>query len=465
MGNPMETEGKTTSVLTKAEVTVVRLVDLEIGDRVRKNYHDLQGLWHSISTRGLISPIAVERTPNASKKFLLLAGGRRVAAHVFGKADSVLARVYPEELTELDRKEIELHENMYREDLGYAEQIQIKAEIHELNVARYGVSSGTEEGHSVSDTAKILKESHTNTAEDLKLAEAIKDNPELAKQKNKSVAKSMMKSLMRQAQHKAVATRMEASTSEGKIPHVKKALLDRYVIADFLEAGQQIPKDSFHLIEADPPYGKNLTKPRMDSMDSLEMSQYVEIPQKEYPAFIEQVVKECFRLLMDNSWALFWFAMDPWYQMVLETIRKAGFTCNGMPCIWYRDGSSSRSAHPSTFHPAAYDTFFYARKGSAVLNRMGRENVYRYKPVTGSKKIHPAEHPVELMQEIYEVHAPAHAKVLIPFAGSGNGCLAAHNLGMDPLAFDVSEHFKASYAARIDEGDIKGFKSYADEAA
>ena len=100
--------------MADVELLNIELQCIEFGDRARKSYKDLDVLAKDFQEKGIISPIAVKRTSIAEKPFMLLAGGRRYSAAVFGNLTSIPARVYPEDLSDLDYREIELMENVSR---------------------------------------------------------------------------------------------------------------------------------------------------------------------------------------------------------------------------------------------------------------------------------------------------------------------------------------------------------------
>ena len=93
--------------------------------------------------------------------------------------------------------------------------------------------------------------------------------------------------------------------------------------------------------------------------------------------------------------------------------------------------------------------FFYAWKGRPALNKPGRSNNFQFPPVPPNQKTHPTERPVELMKEIYETFAFPGSRVLIPFLGSGNGLIAADQLNMAGLGYELSKGYRDSFLVKI----------------
>ena len=64
------------------KLDILPVASIDIGERARKDYKDLDVLAHDIKERGLICPIAVSIHPSEEGAYLLAAGGRRLAAHL-----------------------------------------------------------------------------------------------------------------------------------------------------------------------------------------------------------------------------------------------------------------------------------------------------------------------------------------------------------------------------------------------
>jgi site-specific DNA-methyltransferase (adenine-specific) len=151
--------------------------------------------------------------------------------------------------------------------------------------------------------------------------------------------------------------------------------------------------------------------------------------------------------MADHSWLICWFAPEPWFEIVYQELLKAGFTTSRMCGIWTK--SYGQTKRPETKLANAYEMFFYARKGNPVLNKQGRINIFDFPPVPAQKKTHPTERPVELMKEVYDTFAFPGSRVLIPFLGSGNGLIAAHQLGLSPIGFELSKEYRDSFLVKV----------------
>jgi ParB-like chromosome segregation protein Spo0J len=106
------------------KVQSVFIDEIKIGIRRREDYGDIDALADSISQFGLIQPIVVDADLN------LIAGGRRVKAFQKLGRDEIDARFYSE-LSEDERRELELEENIRRKDLSAYERSRVLVELVE----------------------------------------------------------------------------------------------------------------------------------------------------------------------------------------------------------------------------------------------------------------------------------------------------------------------------------------------
>ena len=98
------------------KVSIIKLSQVEFGERRREDYGDLTELAHSIKTKGIITPLAVKKH-DGEKPYLLVAGGRRYKACEMNNFEEIPVRIYERKMDDLDFREIELYENIHRKDL------------------------------------------------------------------------------------------------------------------------------------------------------------------------------------------------------------------------------------------------------------------------------------------------------------------------------------------------------------
>src|SRR4051812_41885211 len=107
----------------------VKLTDVKIGERLPRPMGDMEGMAQSIATYGLIQPIVLD------DDFKLIAGFRRFTAHQMnGEVD--IEAIFRKDIDPIMAMELELEENLQRENLGWREKDQSLAMLHKLKTDR-----------------------------------------------------------------------------------------------------------------------------------------------------------------------------------------------------------------------------------------------------------------------------------------------------------------------------------------
>ena len=103
----------------------VPIKDIIVRKRIRKDMGDIEGLADSLKRYGQITPIVI------SKRNLLIAGGRRLAAakHLGWRT---INAVISETADELARLELEVEENVQRRDFSMEEVADATRKIYRL---------------------------------------------------------------------------------------------------------------------------------------------------------------------------------------------------------------------------------------------------------------------------------------------------------------------------------------------
>src|SRR3990167_8260500 len=428
-------------------MTTISLDKIHWDKRFRADLGDLELLTESIREKGLIQPITV--TPD----FELLAGERRVtAARAAGLTEiPVLIR---EKKDALDAREIELMENVVRLDFSWDERARLTQEIDRLYKEKNVEWSGRK-------TAQLLDRGVASISRDLQLAEALEVLPELATLRTADEALKVVKKMEEKAiigelrRRQAEQVISQSGIEKGTALAIKLADAN-YHIGDTFKGLAELPSGSevsgwtrFHVIECDPPYGIDLTEVKR-SKDSAasNVHSYEEIDQSEYPNFLNRLAKELFRVAGQHTHLVFWFG-PTWQHEVLTALLNAGWLVDDIPCIWVKH--QGQTMQPQTYLGRAYEPFYLARKGKPTLINQGRLNVFDFPAVPGSRKYHPTERPVALIEEILNTLATPRCCVLVPFLGSGATLRAAYNAGMSGLGWDLNPEYKDKFMLAVEE--------------
>lgn len=439
-------------------VAMVPLSSIIVEDRVREEMGDLVGLEGSMKQSGLAQPLAVKELPN--KQYRLLAGGRRYTVLLTNQVPEVPVRIYDEDLTELEMKVIEKAENFYRKDMEYWEMDRLVAEIHELEQQIKGAANRGpgSTGHTLKDTAEMVGKTDAFVSGAIKRHNARESFPELfANCKTQKDASNVMKKVSAAAVNQCIAEKLENEKQEGTL---LTKLSRAYITGDFFKGVKKIPDEVMNFVEIDPPYSIGLNKGNKKKSDGE--SQYLkdEYNEVDPEVFIlgdkdgtwkgiRKVFQECYRVMVPHSWLICWYGPEPWAEIIYDEITRAGFKTHRMVGEWIKP--TGQTLQPNTRLGNAYETFYYAMKGQPVLGRPGHTNTFPYPPVPPIQKTHPTERPLELMRDIYSTFGHPGNRVLIPFLGSGSGLIAANQLGMDGIGWELSKSYRDSFLVKIND--------------
>jgi site-specific DNA-methyltransferase (adenine-specific) len=444
------------------KLKIIRLKDIKLGDRIRKEYGDINELILSFEKEGIIQPLAVKDKKKKGEKYLLLAGGRRLLAAEKAGILEVPVRIYEKDLTGIEIKSIELAENIYRKDLEWQEEVKIKKEIWELQKEIYGektTKNPDDPGTSKREVAKLIGDSASIFSEDVILAQVAEGIPQLQQAKTKTEAKKIFNKLKEDLIKQEISKRIEENKAKSSPDQARELITNGYILNDFFEGIKKVGDKTVDIVEIDPPYGIDLTEQKKSS-DSIGLStiNYNEVEAKEYKDFMTKVVKECYRVMKNNSWLIMWFGPDPWFQTIHNIMTDIGLKGNALPAIWTK--GQGQTMAPNYYMGNAYEMFFYMRKGDIKLNQKGRSNIFNFKPVSPARKTHPTERPIEMMEEVLDVFGYKGSTVLVPFLGSGNTLLAANNKDMSGFGFELSSQYKDNFIIKVHEQRPGNFRSY-----
>lgn len=435
------------------EVGMIPITSIIVEDRTRQEMGDLNSTEENMKEIGLISPLAFRALKDGT--FRLLAGERRFRILERNGNDLVPARIYRRELSTLEMKIIEKSENFFRKDMEYHEFDKLTLDIHTMQQQLKGVkfAGPGSTGWGTEDTAEMIgAKSRTTVTDAIKRAEAREAFPELFDGcKTASDASKLLKKLDEAVIKQQIAQKLESQNTDSNIHQLSK----RFIVNSFFEGVKEIPDGIMHLVEIDPPYAINIKgQKKREGESQYQLEEYNEISAEYYMdgspdgswRGMNEVFRQCYRVMTQHSWLICWFGMHPWFESIYNAINKAGFESTKLCGIWIK--RSGQTLSPSTHLANSYETFFYAWKGRPALNKSGRVNIFDFSPISPQNKTHPTERPVELIREIYDTFAFKGSRVLIPFLGSGSGILAANDLGMSAIGFDLSKAYKDSFLVK-----------------
>lgn len=383
----------------------VKVADIIIkSERFREDFGEVEELAVSIQRFGLFHSIIVDSSLN------LIAGERRLKAHKLLGIAEIEVKIF-EDLDELEKREIEIEENLRRKDFTWQEEIKAKGEVDRIKRELYGDAvKGHGGGWGLKETAESLGRSIGTVSRDLRLAKALEDDPSLLEEKTKEAAWNRYLRKQERGVVEAMADKIVVDVD-----------LKCLVNGDSVVETQKLKSGSVDLLLTDPPFGINLES-KSGAYWGGKMYEDDDEPQRVFD-FINLILKECYRALKPDRHAYIFFDIRH-HHLLWNMLTDIGFHVNPVPCIWSKLGAGGAGGNMYAY-PSNYESCFFAMKGRRKLNKPGKSNVWSEQRVTPTRKIHPTERPAPLLREMIEQSSLPGELVIDPFAGSASTLVAA----------------------------------------
>lgn len=442
--------------------------EIFIGRRQRIDYGkgELEALRRDMEENGQITAVTVRPIADYDKEdpaydgepWALVAGGRRLmcAALLGWPTLEAYAR---EELKELTHRVLELHENLFRKNMSWQEEIDAKAEITRLR---------RQENPEITD-AEIAKELGVNAgslSKDLRTARILEANPGLRTANSKHAALNAGKLL---EEHQLRAARVSSQPTERSdlgIPPLE----ERVRTSEAVEYVKHLPARSIDFACLDGPYGYNYWKTGHKASGA-------ELREKAFTSFYDDspeatgelykaLLPELVRVMRETGWFLFFCGKET-YDFIEELAQDccvvhasyrhqqypkqctnavlganaSGGECNFLrpevfPWYWYRPNSRNQPRYAYLHAKNFGELILVINMGKGRLVRPGTPNVKVHDAEYGAERIHGNQKPIALYRDLIQDFTFAGDSVLDCFFGSGNSLAAAASLGRIPWGCD-----------------------------
>jgi site-specific DNA-methyltransferase (adenine-specific) len=394
---------------------MLKLTEIKEGKRGRKDYGNLDELIESIQKYGIIQPIVVRELEGDSKySHELIAGGRRLRACTLACIPEVPC-VLRDECSDIELKELELEENIQRRNLAWSEIVDMKLELDNLMQEKYELKRREVLGTGVKvqkpgvrELATALDESICSVSNDIRLAKAMREDPELKKKLEKMPKSIAFKKLQQIEERKK---REEEFEKLGGVPDVDL----RH--GNCLTLIKDIPDSSINLIITDPPYAVEKIDEAKGSYNDL--SQESDNSNKEtMQELYKALFPELFRVLQQGAHTYIFYASE-WYRFLFDCATNAGFIVDPVPLIWYKECTTA--PFRGYGYQPTYEPILFMQKPPREKRqlRTAKGNLLSYKQIERGLKRHPYHKPPELLRLFIEQSSCKGESVLDPFTGSG----------------------------------------------
>lgn len=400
------------------KILQVPLIDIIVEDRARKDYGEIGELAESIRTLGLLQPIVID------KEFKLRAGARRLKAVTLLKWETIPSIVF-ESLNEIEKLEIELHENLRRKNFSWIEEVELKAKIVKMKKEE-NPSFTIENCKEYIGDNKSLDMLH----KDLFLAKALERNPELKKEKDKANARRKAERI----QEKEIRQLMVAAGEIAQPNNTENSSV-RIENIDCVKGMEKLGDCSIDLVITDFPFGVNLDKNHDFAKTWDEV--YDDDTNDLLHDLLPDVAFELSRIMKKGAHGYIFFPSK--FYTEFRAALSDQLSLDPIPLIWNKMVGGTSFAPYSRYAPN-YEPIFhiwkgtsrkFAKPGFAVLNFENKV----------ADKTHPAEKPESLIQYLIEQSSIEGETVLDCFSGSGVTMAVSKRLNRKGIAFELSKRW------------------------
>lgn len=445
----------------------ILIANIIVGSRYRKDFGDIEELAASLNKLGQIQPIVLDRNNN------LIAGERRLRASQHNGWDEI-GFVYNDALSDIDKKEIEIEENLKRKEFNWPEEVLALDDLYQLKRAKYGPrTQGSRDGlgFGMQDAAELFDKSIGSIHMDLELAKAVREFKEIAFEKTKHAAFKKYKRLKDKSLREEIAKRQNVADDvlnvfdqkpkapeerQGAYPTESQVRSAKFVGYGTLYNGdcqmvtRYLPTSILDVLVTDPPYGLGLFKEGDDTsgkrLAEHEGGLYDDDPFRVMD-MLSKVFTTCNRILKPDGHAYIFFH-STWYEQMYDMLCQAfGKTyVDPTPLVWCKN--TSGIGNPNERWVYAYEPCFFINKGRPLIQPQAF-NYLKYDTVPPNKKTHPTEKPTAMLRHMIQASAVAGETVGDFFAGSGSTLVAAVESGCRFIGCELDATYYLRIADRL----------------
>lgn len=429
---------------------------------------DNDGLLASVTLHGVISPILVD------KSYKLIFGERRYTASLLVGHPDIPAR-FVEDLSPSEYEQLELVENLCRQELEWRDEVRAVAKLHRLNCEAnksWGIdATAAQIGRSYSIVQRILRVWRDFSSPKIAMATSMQqafntlarfderveadalsdivdatsnlfDNPAQGGTAGNALADGNILAYPARGALNAVAPGIGAP--EGQGPSLAAATIPPIPLPDpilpisFLSWIESYSGPTFNMLHCDFPYGVNLFGGAWSGRNTW--STYEDKPD-DYLTLIHALCANLDRILSPSAHLLFWCSAN--IRIQAETIQlfrdlAPSLVFNEFPLVWHKTDNVGIVPDPSREARRVVETCLYA-------SREDRKIVRTVSGAYGSptsKDLHPSTKPEPMLRHFFQMFVDENTSLLDPTAGSGSALRAAESLGAKRvLGLEVDQEY------------------------
>jgi ParB family transcriptional regulator, chromosome partitioning protein len=410
--------------MTSGTFHIVSLGNITVkrDERQRRELSDIETLADSIRRLGLIHPIVVTRDLE------LVAGERRYAA-IASLGWVTVPVQYVDELDPWRLREIELEENIKRQDITWTDQVNAVREYHEIR--------SRDADWDREKTGEALGLSRRNINRYLDIAEEMERG-------NKMVLNAPKLSTAAGIVNRANARR-EAQILEGLHSSLGGGPIETPPIENILNTDftrwihEELVTPRFNFLHCDFPYG--IEADSFNQGSAVSHGGYTDTKET-WDKLMEALAVATRHICAQSCHLMFWFALRKGdtrlYEPTAQALERMGWDINPQPLIWMKSDGMGILPDPERGPRQIYETCFLGSKGDRKIVR-SVSNAYAA-PTVRDK--HMSEKPEPMLRYFFGMLVDENTVLLDPTCGSGSALRAAESLGARyTLGLEINEEF------------------------
>ena len=198
---------------------------------------------------------------------------------------------------------------------------------------------------------------------------------------------------------------------------------------DCLSGMRGMETASVDLIVTDPPYLIDYkTNHRKDKNHKF----CSEIKNDNNPGLISNYIKECHRIMKNNTAMYIFCSFDKvdFFKIELEKY----FKIKNM-IIWVKNNHTAGDL--TAQFGKQYEIIFLVNKGRKLFNGKRITDVWNFDRVVGKKQLHQNQKPIELIEQCILKHSNENDIIFDGFMGSGTTAVACNNLNRNFIGYEL----------------------------
>jgi len=396
-------------------------------NRQRKDLTNIDILADSMFRLGQLAPIIVGDFVDVPGEWTLIAGERRLTAAKKLKW-SKIAATFRDNLTPQDIHQIELEENIKREQLTWTDQalaiVQFSdrafADSTEWTLSKTADSLGLPQG-SISRWITVGRALLENPGDEKLLAcSNLNAAWNLESKRRERLIEVEVENLVYIPKANIILNSSQENDQEDTAPieSIPTKPIDAITCTDFISWANSYKGRPFSFLHCDFPYGINHQK--SDLGGSARHGAYEDSPDV-YWALCETLRNNLDRILFPQAHIMFWFSMS-YYTETMEFFQNnTELTVQPFPLIWTKSDNAGICPDAQRQPRRVYETALILSRGNRKTVNMV-SNAYS---APSTKANHISEKPVPMLKHFFRLFIDEHTSVLDPTAGSGNALIAA----------------------------------------